>query len=251
LPDLILDRQLVAQVSLLGMGLDALGGCYLAYDLLGGKRGPLRVIARAAGYITLFFIGYFLVLGLRYATIASFGMGILLALEYRYVEKNEVRKQVALGFGFLRGIVLGLAGMAFAGAAFGLAFGLLSGAALFAANALGFSPTYDYEMQARPRLSSHRILASVLRTIVVSAAGIGAAFICRDSTDTPVLLGVRVGVAAGTVSALVGLFSPAIEWRIENIEERRLGLAGLGLIFVGMALQSVQYWVVVFNVQVR
>jgi hypothetical protein len=38
------------------MGLDVLGGCYLAYDLLGGKGGPLRVMARAAGYVALFFL---------------------------------------------------------------------------------------------------------------------------------------------------------------------------------------------------
>ena len=39
------------------MGLDALGRCYLAYDLLGGKRGPLRTIARATGYVALFSSG--------------------------------------------------------------------------------------------------------------------------------------------------------------------------------------------------
>lgn len=65
------------------MGLNALGGCYLAYDLLGGKRGPLRTIARTAGYVALFLIGYVLVLGLRYAIVAASGMGILLGIEFR------------------------------------------------------------------------------------------------------------------------------------------------------------------------
>lgn len=72
-----LTPQLVAESSLLGMGFDVLGGCYLAYDLLGGKRGPLRTIARGTGYVALFFIGYLLVLGLRYALVAATGMGIL------------------------------------------------------------------------------------------------------------------------------------------------------------------------------
>jgi len=58
-------------------------------------------------------------------------------------------------------------------------------------------------------------------------------------------------LAAGTVSALVGLVSPVIEWHIENLPERRLGLAGLGLIFAGMALQSAQYWVVVLAIPTR
>jgi hypothetical protein len=47
-------HRLVAELSLAGMGLDVLGGCYLAYDLLGGKRGPLRTIAQATGYIAVF-----------------------------------------------------------------------------------------------------------------------------------------------------------------------------------------------------
>jgi len=55
------------------MGLDVLGGCYLAYDLLGGKLGPLRTIARAAGYLALFLIGYVAVLGFRYAIVAGTG----------------------------------------------------------------------------------------------------------------------------------------------------------------------------------
>jgi hypothetical protein len=49
------------------------------------------------------------------------------------------------------------------------------------------------------------------------------------------------------VNALVGLFSPPIERWIEDLPERRLGVAGLGLIFVGMILQSIQYWIVVFE----
>jgi hypothetical protein len=58
-------------------------------------------------------------------------------------------------------------------------------------------------------------------------------------------------LAAGTVNALVGLFSPAIEQWIENLPERRLGVAGLGLIFAGMILQSIQYWIVVFELSAQ
>jgi hypothetical protein len=60
-----------------------------------------------------------------------------------------------------------------------------------------------------------------------------------------------LGAAAGTVGALVGLFSTVIEWWIDNLPERWLGVLGLGLILVGMVLQSVQYWVVVLDVSVR
>ena len=69
---------LIAEITLVGMGLDLLGGFYLAYDLLGGSRGPLRAIARTIGYIALFFLGYIALLGLAYALIGSVGMGISL-----------------------------------------------------------------------------------------------------------------------------------------------------------------------------
>jgi hypothetical protein len=59
------------------MGLGTLGGCYLAYDLLGGKRGPLRTIARVTGYVALCFIGYVLVVGLRYAIVAAISVMLL------------------------------------------------------------------------------------------------------------------------------------------------------------------------------
>ena len=44
-------------------------------------------------------------------------------------------------FGFLRGLVLGLAGISVAGPLFGAVFGLLSGAGLTISYLLGFAPT--------------------------------------------------------------------------------------------------------------
>ena len=84
----VLTDQFIAELSLVGIGLDALGGCYLAYDLLGGKRGPLRTIARVTGYVALCFIGYVLVVRLRYAIVAASGMGILLGIEFRIARVN-------------------------------------------------------------------------------------------------------------------------------------------------------------------
>jgi hypothetical protein len=38
--------------------LDVLGGLYLAYDLLCGQHGPLRLLTRAVTYSVIFGIGY-------------------------------------------------------------------------------------------------------------------------------------------------------------------------------------------------
>ena len=239
----------VAEISLLGMGLDLLGGCYLAYDLLGGRRGPLRVMARAAGYIALFFAGYLLLIGLGYALVAASGMGATLVLEFgvagdRAGPRHRARMVI---FGFLRGCVLGLAGMTVAGVMFGILFGLFSGIGLTISYLVGFAPIDDYAPSSKPRLTRHKALASFYRALLISAAGIVAGWL---ASSTSVWLGLRLGLAAGVVSALIGLFSPTIEWRIDNLPERRLGMVGLSLILAGVVLQSVQYWLTVFEVPV-
>jgi hypothetical protein len=47
-------RDLIPILSLTGVILDALGGLYLAYDLLGGKKGPLRRVTKSISYGVLF-----------------------------------------------------------------------------------------------------------------------------------------------------------------------------------------------------
>jgi hypothetical protein len=249
--DLSVSHQQIAQASLVGMGLDLLGGCYLSYDLLGGKKGPLRTLARGAGYFVLFFAGYALVLGWRFAMIAAAGMAALLAREFApgFIKPGNGRRAIIL-FGFARGVVLGLACMTLAGPAFGAVFGLFSGAGLAFFYWKRFSPSDDFDEDIRPRLSSQRIKSSLTRAIATSVAGLIAGVSTRPHSDW-LRFGLRLGVAAGTVSALVGLFSPMIEWRIENLPDKRLGVAGLCLIGVGMILQSAQYWIVIFDVAVR
>jgi len=59
-----MDHHTVAAVSIAGTCLDVLGSLYLAYDLLGGQHGPLRLLTRAVTYSIVFGIGYALGLGL-------------------------------------------------------------------------------------------------------------------------------------------------------------------------------------------
>jgi hypothetical protein len=66
----VVSHELLAEAGLTGAGMGALGGLFLAYDLLGGKSGPLRTIARATGYLVFFFVGYAILIGTLYAIIA-------------------------------------------------------------------------------------------------------------------------------------------------------------------------------------
>ena len=45
------------------------------------------------------------------------------------------------------------------------------------------------------------------------------------------------------------MIDPYIEYYAENLPERWLGAFGIGLIFCGFALQSLQYWRALFDVR--
>ncbi|HVH72384.1 MAG TPA: hypothetical protein VNB49_14915, partial [Candidatus Dormibacteraeota bacterium] len=59
-----MDHHTLAAVSITGTCLDVVGSLYLAYDLLGGQHGPLRLLTRAVTYSLVFGAGYGLGLGL-------------------------------------------------------------------------------------------------------------------------------------------------------------------------------------------
>jgi len=52
-----MDHHAIAAISSTGICLDVFGGLYLAYDLLGGQHGPLRVLTRMVTYSIVFGIG--------------------------------------------------------------------------------------------------------------------------------------------------------------------------------------------------
>jgi hypothetical protein len=52
-----MDHHAIAAISFTGICLDVFGGLYLAYDLLGGQHGPLRVLTRMVTYSIVFGIG--------------------------------------------------------------------------------------------------------------------------------------------------------------------------------------------------
>src|SRR5947207_14155863 len=76
-----MDHHIVAAVSITGTCLDVLGSLYLAYDLLGGQHGPLRLLTRAVTYSVVFGIGYGLGFGLFFGLASGIATGITLAIE--------------------------------------------------------------------------------------------------------------------------------------------------------------------------
>src|ERR1700737_358953 len=77
-----MNHHTLAIMSITGTSLDVLGSLYLAYDLLGGQKGPLRLLTRAVTYSVVFGVGYGIGLGLLFGLAAGITTGVTLAIEF-------------------------------------------------------------------------------------------------------------------------------------------------------------------------
>src|SRR4051812_38956497 len=122
-----MDHHVIASVSIAGTCLDVLGSLYLAYDLLGGQHGPLRLLTRAVTYSLVFGIGYGLGLGLFFGLASGAATGITLAIELQRAARNQDHYPLiweAL-FAGIRGLAFGAGLYRTLGLRFALAFALL------------------------------------------------------------------------------------------------------------------------------
>jgi hypothetical protein len=261
--EIVLDRHLIAGISIVGAVCDLMGGLYLAYDLLGGSHGPLRTLTRVVTYTLFFCLGYGLPFSLvvgpihavELALVVGLGLGAILGLEYAHPVRDKARGQhhrydrgLPFIFGALRGMVFGLAGWLLIGPFFGLFFGLLSAIGLNIVYSFQLSPTDAYQTYTRPQIRARELLASALRGGATTLSGLLAALLSHSDAWA---FGLIFGLVAGLVSALISIFSPFVEWWADRLPARRLGAFGALLFLFGVLLQSLQYWVVLFNVAVR
>src|SRR5258706_2297874 len=117
----------VAVISLAGISLDVLGGLYLAYDLLGGQQGPLRLLTRAVTYSIIFGIGYGLGLGLFFGLASGAATGITIAVELNRAAHNQDHYSLPWEslFSAIRGIAFGAGLYRIVGLRFAIAFAIL------------------------------------------------------------------------------------------------------------------------------
>jgi hypothetical protein len=131
--------QIVPLLSLTGVVLDALGGLYLAYDLLGGKKGPLRLLTRLLTYSAILGLGYGAMLGLWFGLVGA--MVLAPTIEYQLRRRAlgiEPSKLEWAMMALLRGVAFGGAGSLSVGHDFGIAFGILSAFGMNIAYLFGF-----------------------------------------------------------------------------------------------------------------
>jgi hypothetical protein len=242
-----MDHHLIAAISLSGIFLDVLGGLYLAYDLLGGQYGPLRLLTRMVTYSIVFGIGYSLGLGLFFGVAAGLATGITISLELQRTghRGDHYPWPWELFFSAIRGCSFGIGLYRTLGLEYALIFSLLVTAGQGFAYTRGMRPGLDYSASRRPRLSRRQFWGTVVRTIGYTAAALICSALVRH-VDWH--FAVRVGLVTGLVTAVGVTVNPFIEYYADNLAERRLGVFGIWLVLCGFLLQSFQYWLTIFDI---
>ena len=246
-----IDHHLLASVSIAATCLDVLGTLYLAYDLLGGEHGPLRLLTRAVTYSIVFGIGYAIGLGFFFGVVSGVATGGTLAIELNRAARQEGHYSLPWEAFFSAVRAAGFAAGLYpiVGLRFAVAFGMLITGGQVIAYSRGMRPSLDYQAARRPRLSRRQFWGTVVRTIGYS----GAALVCgilAQHLEHPWRFAVRVGVVTGLVTAVGIIVNPYIEYYADRLPQRALGVLGIALILCGFVLQSVQYWAALLDVKV-
>jgi len=246
-----IDKHTLAVISIVGSSLDVLGALYLAYDLLGGENGPLRTLTRAVTYGVLFGTGYGIAFGPVFGLASGAAHGITLAWEFSRAARHCPKP----GFWFdaavsaIRGGSYVIGFIFLYGSGFAITFGALSTVGQVVAYRFGIRPTIDYAPATRPHISKFQLLALVNRTVGYAVTGYISAVM--GGRPDALKFGLEVGVVIGIVTAVVIGCTPFIEWTADHLPAKRMGVVGVGLILIGFALQSVQYWMTLLDVDVQ
>jgi hypothetical protein len=247
-----MDHHTVAEVSIAGSCLDVLGSLYLAYDLLGGPNGPLRLLTRMVTYSIVFGVGYGLGLGLVFGVASGVATGITVAIELSRMARRQDHYSLfgESVFSAIRGLGFAVGLSVMIGFRFGAAFGILITVGQIFAYSRGVRPSLDIGPSRRPHLSKRQLRAAIVRTF----GGIAAAMACSvlvQHLEHPWIVALRVGIVIGIVTAVGNAMGPFIEYFSDRLPERAMGAFGIGLIFIGFTLQSFQYWLVVLDVALK
>jgi hypothetical protein len=136
----------VAAVSIVGTCLDVMGSLYLAYDLLGGQHGPLRLLTRAVTYSVLMGIGYGIGLGLFFGLVSGVATGITLSIELNRAARGLDHYSLpgeAL-FSAIRGLAFGVGLYRVLGLRSAIVFAILITVGQVFAYSRGTRPAMDY-----------------------------------------------------------------------------------------------------------
>src|SRR5262249_33580825 len=193
--------------------------------------------------------GYGLGLGAFFGLASGVATGVTSAIELNRVARGREHYPLpweAL-FSAIRGFAFGAGLYRTVGLAFAAAFALLITIGQIIAYTRGMRPSLDYSAARRARLTRTQFWGTFVRTI----GYIATALVCSTlihHLDHPWLFALRVGLVTGLATGVGITLNPYIEYDADQLPERRLGTFGIALILCGFSLQSLQYWLALFDV---
>lgn len=246
-----MDHHTLAAVSITGTCFDVLGSLYLAYDLLGGQHGPLRLLTRAVTYSVVFGLGYGLGLGPLFGLLAGITTGATVAIELNRAARGLGHYSLPWEafFSAIRGLAFGVGLHRILGLEFAIAFASLITIGQVVAYSRGTRPAIDYSASGRPRITRRQFWGTIVRTF----GYIATALVCSalaHRIDHPWIFSTQVGLVTGLATGVGITVTPFIERYADSLPEQRLGAFGIGLILCGFTLQSLQYWLALLDVRV-
>ena len=150
-------------------------------------------------------------------------------------------------FSAIRGLGFGAGLCRILGLEYAISFAILITLGQIFAYSRGMRPGLDYAASRRPRLTGRQFRGTLVRTVgYVATALVSSAIVHRFDHAWP--FAIRIGLVTGLVTGIGVTVNPFIEYYADNLPERRLGTFGIGLILCGFTLQSLQYWLALFDV---
>src|SRR5580704_10784385 len=215
-----MDHHTLAAISIAGTSLDVLGSLYLAYDLLGGQHGPLRLLTRAVTYSIVFGVGYGIGLGLFFGLASGLATGVTVSIELNRAARGLPHYSLPWEglFSAIRGLAFGAGLYRILGLEYAIAFGTLITIGQIFVYSRGLRPAIDYAASRRPRLTRRQFWGTVLRTVGYTAAALLCSIFVHH-VDHAWLFAIRVGLVTGLVTGVGAAVIPYIDFYADNLPE--------------------------------
>lgn len=192
--------------------LNVLGTLYLAYDLLGGQHGPLRLLSGAVAYSIIFGIGYGLGLGVFFGLAARIATDITMSVELNRAARGlDHYSLVREGFfSAIRGLAFGVGLYRVLGLEFASVFALLIALVQVFAYSRGMRPPLDHVSSCHHRLTAGQCWGTVVRTAGYTVT----ASLCSPlvhHVDRTWPFAIRMGLVTALVTGVRITLNPFIE----------------------------------------
>lgn len=220
------------------MTFDSIGGLYLAYDLLGGERGPLSKLTRVTTYSLMAFLIYLTAFNFKFALIAGIGMGSLFGLHLDLLGAGKTPSMRFHTFiAICRMVILYFATCTMFSpiTACIMALGALGGT--FGSLRLKISPDYWYEASRKPEFRINRFLPGLILGLLIFSLTLIGETISGDKLAFAKSL--RMGLVIGLGTSAIASLSPFVEWYADNLPPKRMGYIGACMFVIGFVVQSV------------